>query len=107
MSNALQVPKVKAPRERLDKLLVARGYVQSRERAHAMILAGQVLVEGRPATKAGLCLPFGAEIELHGSEQQYASRGGLKLKHDLDVFSITLVLLVSMYVVDSCNKLPP
>jgi 23S rRNA (cytidine1920-2'-O)/16S rRNA (cytidine1409-2'-O)-methyltransferase len=98
MSNALQVPKVKAPRERLDKLLVARGYAQSRERAHAMILAGQVLVEGRPATKAGLCLPFSAEIELHGSEQQYASRGGLKLKHALDVFSIQPVGWVAMDV---------
>ena len=98
MSSALQAPKVKTPRERLDKLLVARGYAQSRERAHAMILAGKVWVEGRPATKAGLCLPFGTEIELQGSEPQYVSRGGLKLKHALDVFSIQPVGWVAMDV---------
>ena len=88
MSSTLQVSKVKAVRERLDKLVVTRGYAQSRERAHAMILAGQVWVDGRPATKAGLCLPSDVGIELHGSVPQYASRGGLKLKHALAVFSI-------------------
>jgi 23S rRNA (cytidine1920-2'-O)/16S rRNA (cytidine1409-2'-O)-methyltransferase len=98
MSNTLQVAKVKAPRERLDKLLVTRGYAQSRERAHAMILAGQVWVEGHPATKAGLCLPPGVEIELQGSDHQYASRGGLKLKHALDVFSIQTVGWIAMDV---------
>jgi 23S rRNA (cytidine1920-2'-O)/16S rRNA (cytidine1409-2'-O)-methyltransferase len=88
MSRNLQAAKAKEPKERLDKLLVERGYAQSRERAHAMILAGRVKVEGRPATKAGLCLPFNAEIELHGSPPRYASRGGLKLEHALAVFSI-------------------
>jgi 23S rRNA (cytidine1920-2'-O)/16S rRNA (cytidine1409-2'-O)-methyltransferase len=63
-----------------------------------MILAGQVWVEGRPATKAGLCLPFGTEIELQGSGPQYASRGGLKLKHALDVFSIQPAGWVAMDV---------
>ncbi|HXC61951.1 MAG TPA: TlyA family RNA methyltransferase [Nitrospiria bacterium] len=96
MSSTLRAAKVKAPRERLDKLLVARGYAQSRERAHAMILAGQVWVEGRPSAKAGLCLPLDVEIELHGSVLQYASRGGLKLEHALAAFSIQPVGWVAM-----------
>lgn len=98
MSSALQFPKIKAQRERLDNLLVARGHAQSRERAQAMILAGQVWVEGRPATKAGLFLPLGTEIELQVSGPQYASRGGLKLKHALDVFSIQPAGWVAMDV---------
>ncbi len=98
MCSALRVSMLKALRERLDKLLVARKCAESRERAQGMILAGQVWVDGQPATKAGLRVPWDVEIELHGSVLQYASRGGLKLEHALAVFSIQPVGWVAMDV---------
>ena len=52
------------PRQRLDVLLVNRGLVPSRERARALILAGQVQVNGQPATKAGVSVASDADIAL-------------------------------------------
>ena len=52
------------PRERLDKLLVDRGLVASRERARALVMAGNVLVHGQPETKPGTMIDPGAEISL-------------------------------------------
>lgn len=75
-------------RERLDKLLVDRGLVPSRERARAVILAGQVLVNDRPATKAGTSVAADAEIRLRTPDHPYVSRGGVKLAGALDRFGI-------------------
>ncbi|MGE0702892.1 MAG: TlyA family RNA methyltransferase [Vicinamibacterales bacterium] len=73
---------------RLDALLVERGLVASRERARALILAGDVLVDGHPVTKAGTAVPADAAIELRTPDHPYVSRGGLKLAHALGVFGI-------------------
>jgi 23S rRNA (cytidine1920-2'-O)/16S rRNA (cytidine1409-2'-O)-methyltransferase len=75
-------------RERLDKLMVERGLAASRERARALILAGQVEVAGRPADKAGMMLDPSAEIRLRQPDHPYVSRGALKLLRALEDFAI-------------------
>jgi 23S rRNA (cytidine1920-2'-O)/16S rRNA (cytidine1409-2'-O)-methyltransferase len=77
-------------RERLDVLLLARGLAPSRERARALIMAGEVRVAGQPATKAGMLAPVDAVIELaaSASETRFVSRGGLKLERALDAFQL-------------------
>jgi 23S rRNA (cytidine1920-2'-O)/16S rRNA (cytidine1409-2'-O)-methyltransferase len=73
---------------RLDKILVERGLVQSRERARALIMAGKVLVKGQVATKAGTMLDKGVEVALKEEDHPYVSRGALKLVKGLDEFEI-------------------
>jgi 23S rRNA (cytidine1920-2'-O)/16S rRNA (cytidine1409-2'-O)-methyltransferase len=75
---------------RLDALLVRRGLAASRERARALILAGQVRVDGRAITKAGASIPEDAAVALSVPDHPYVSRGGLKLAHALDVFGISV-----------------
>jgi 23S rRNA (cytidine1920-2'-O)/16S rRNA (cytidine1409-2'-O)-methyltransferase len=75
-------------RTRLDTLLVARGLVESRERARALILAGKVHVTGHSAAKAGSLVPDDAEVRVAEPEHPWASRGGIKLAHALEVFAI-------------------
>jgi 23S rRNA (cytidine1920-2'-O)/16S rRNA (cytidine1409-2'-O)-methyltransferase len=75
-------------RQRLDLLLISRGLVPSRERARALILAGQVQVNGQRATKAGVSVADDAEITLSVPDHPYVGRGGLKLAHALDAFGI-------------------
>src|SRR6516165_1942024 len=75
---------------RIDKLLVERGMVASRERAHAMVLAGRVLVDGQKVEKAGAGVNPDAEIRLLGEDLKYVSRGGLKLEAALDHWKIDL-----------------
>ncbi len=65
-----------------------RGLAPTRERARALILAGQVLVSGRPVTKAGAPVEADADITLHVPDHPYVGRGGLKLAHALDTFRI-------------------
>jgi 23S rRNA (cytidine1920-2'-O)/16S rRNA (cytidine1409-2'-O)-methyltransferase len=81
------VKPAKPARERLDQLLVARGLAPTREKAKALILAGEVLVEGRKGAKPGDIVPAGARVELTG-KLAYVSRGGLKLEAALDRFAI-------------------
>jgi 23S rRNA (cytidine1920-2'-O)/16S rRNA (cytidine1409-2'-O)-methyltransferase len=71
-------------------LLLARGLAPSRERARALIMAGEVRVAGQPATKAGTLVPVDAAIELaaSASETRFVSRGGLKLERALDAFQL-------------------
>jgi 23S rRNA (cytidine1920-2'-O)/16S rRNA (cytidine1409-2'-O)-methyltransferase len=73
---------------RLDQLLVDRGLVPSRERARALILAGDVMVDGRPADKAGTAVSSEASLTLRTADHPWVSRGGLKLVHALDSFAI-------------------
>ncbi len=75
-------------RERLDKLLVARGLAASREEARRRILAGEVLVDDRPFAKAGSLIVANAPIRLKGKPLPYVSRGGVKLQGALDYFPI-------------------
>ena len=73
---------------RLDQLLVRRGLVESRERAQALILAGQVDLGGRAAAKAGTMVSEHAEVRVIGPDHPWASRGGVKLAHALDAFGL-------------------
>ena len=76
------------PRLRLDKLVVERGLAASREKAQALILAGQIQVNGQAASKAGAAVRPDARIELVGQPLRYASRGGLKLEGALADFGL-------------------
>ena len=78
------------PKTRLDQLVVERGLAPSRERARALILAGQVLVTGKPVTKAGAAVDDAAAVELSSPDHPYVGRGGIKLAHALDVFRIAV-----------------
>jgi 23S rRNA (cytidine1920-2'-O)/16S rRNA (cytidine1409-2'-O)-methyltransferase len=73
---------------RLDKLLVDRGLVASRERAQALILAGKVLVDDQKIEKAGAQVTEAAAIRLLGEDLKYVSRGGLKLERALEYWKI-------------------
>jgi 23S rRNA (cytidine1920-2'-O)/16S rRNA (cytidine1409-2'-O)-methyltransferase len=75
---------------RIDKLLVERGMVASRERAQAMVLAGRVLVNGQKVEKAGAGVEPDAEIRLLGEDLPFVSRGGLKLQAALEHWKINL-----------------
>ena len=73
---------------RLDVALVERGLVPSRERARALILAGQVKVDGQIVSKAGAAVGDQAQVELVAPDHPYVGRGGVKLAHALEVFAI-------------------
>ena len=73
-------------KERLDLLLVQRNLAASREKAKAVIMAGNVYVEGQKEDKAGSMFPDSARIEVRGSTLPYVSRGGLKLEKALRCF---------------------
>jgi len=75
-------------RMRADQLVVGRGLATSRERARALILAGDVLVAGVPATKAGQMVEVDAEVSLRQPAHPWASRGGVKLDHALRAFGL-------------------
>jgi 23S rRNA (cytidine1920-2'-O)/16S rRNA (cytidine1409-2'-O)-methyltransferase len=76
-----------AARMRIDRLLVERGLVDSRERATRLILAGEVYADGDRVDKAGALVPADAELEVRG-RSPYVSRGGEKLVHALDHFGV-------------------
>jgi 23S rRNA (cytidine1920-2'-O)/16S rRNA (cytidine1409-2'-O)-methyltransferase len=73
---------------RLDVAVVDRGLAATRERAQALILAGQVKVDGRVVSKAGAQVAAGAIVELIAPDHPYVGRGGVKLAHALDTFHI-------------------
>ncbi len=75
-------------KERLDKLMVQRGLVPSREKAQAIIMAGMVRVDGQLARKPGQMVKEDVKIEVLGDPIPYVSRGGVKLEAALDRFSI-------------------
>jgi 23S rRNA (cytidine1920-2'-O)/16S rRNA (cytidine1409-2'-O)-methyltransferase len=77
-----------ARKSRLDTLLVERGLAATRERARALILAGQVRVDDQIVSKAGAAVHEGARLELTAPDHPYVSRGGVKLAHALEVFGI-------------------
>ena len=77
-------------KQRLDKLIFDRGLASSRERAHALILAGKVLVDGQKISKAGTGVETDADIRLLGEDLKYVSRGGLKLERALEHWKINV-----------------
>lgn len=73
---------------RLDVALVDRGLAASRERARALIMAGQVTVDDRVIAKAGTAVAADARVEIAAPDHPYVGRGGVKLAHALDDFGI-------------------
>lgn len=80
--------KPKPGKKRLDVLVVERSLAESREKAQAMILAGEVRVNGARSDKAGTQVTTNARIEITGTSAKYASRGGQKLEGALEDFGI-------------------
>jgi len=83
---------------RLDKLLVERGLVPSRERAQALILAGKVLVNEQKIVKSGATVDQDSALRLLGEDLKYVSRGGLKLEKALDHWHINVAGLTCLDV---------
>lgn len=77
-------------KERLDVLLTERGFFDSREKAKAVIMAGEVFVNGQREDKAGSKFDREAEIEVKGKVLKYVSRGGLKLEKAVEVYGLNL-----------------
>src|ERR1035437_5913296 len=77
-----------AKRERIDKLLVERGLVGSRERARRLIMSGEVWAVGQRVDKPGALLPTDVSLEVRGADIPFVSRGGLKLDAALTHWNI-------------------
>ncbi len=75
-------------KERIDKLLMERGIIESRERARALIIAGKIVVDGKTVDKPGMKVRVEAPIRLQGGDQPYVSRGGIKLEGALHAFEM-------------------
>lgn len=83
-------------KERLDVLVVKRGLAVSREKAKAMIMMGDIFVDGQREDKAGTSFKDSVEIEFRGKPMKYVSRGGLKLEKAMAEFPINLRNTVCM-----------
>lgn len=81
---------------RLDVALFEKGFCESREKAKAYIMAGQVYVNGQKVLKAGTTLKVDDEIEVRGKQMPFVSRGGLKLQKAVDVFGVQLENCICM-----------
>jgi len=79
----------KEPKKRLDLLLVERELAESRQKAQALILAGEVRVNGQRAEKAGEVFPADARVEIVGRGTRYPSRAGEKLEGALEDFGVS------------------
>lgn len=77
-------------KERLDALLTAKGLFESRAKAQAAIMAGQILVNEQKIDKPGTQVPEDAAIRILGDKLPYVSRGGLKLEKALKIFPISV-----------------
>ena len=77
-------------KKRLDVALVERGFSESREKAKALIMAGQVYVNNQKALKSGDTVKADDCLEVRGEKLPFVSRGGLKLQKAVDVFGVTL-----------------
>ena len=77
-------------KKRLDVLLFERGLAESRQKAQAVVMSGQVYVNGQKVDKAGTPTPADAPIEVRGGGLKYVSRGGLKLEKAMGTWPISL-----------------
>ena len=77
-------------KERLDVLLVKRAIAESREKAKAIIMTGNVFVNGQREDKAGSTFPEDAQIEIKGTPMKYVSRGGYKLEKAIELWEVPL-----------------
>jgi 23S rRNA (cytidine1920-2'-O)/16S rRNA (cytidine1409-2'-O)-methyltransferase len=85
-------------KQRLDKLMLERGLASSIEKARALIMAGQVVVDDHTVDKSGQQVTIDANIRLKGEQLPYVSRGGLKLRKALDEFCVDVTGLVAVDV---------
>jgi len=85
-------------KKRIDKLMVERGLAESREKAQAMIMAGNVLIDDQPATKAGTAVPEEASIRLKEAPHPYVSRGGIKLQGAIKEFNLNILNTICLDV---------
>ena len=77
-------------KQRLDRLLVERGLAETREKAQALIMAGLVMVNGQPATKAGMAVDEDQTVLLKEPGSPYVGRGGLKLEGAAKTFGLEI-----------------
>lgn len=78
----------KAPKIRVDQLLVERGHAESRTRAQALVLAGTVFSGETKIAKPGQTLPADAPLDVRGRDHPWVSRGGIKLAHAIEAFDL-------------------
>ncbi|MDQ5983390.1 MAG: 16S/23S rRNA (cytidine-2'-O)-methyltransferase TlyA [Eubacteriales bacterium SKADARSKE-1] len=83
-------------KKRLDVLLFEKGLAQSREKARALIMSGNVYVDNQKADKPGVSYPDTVEIDVRQTSLPYVSRGGLKLEKAIKVFNIDLKDKIAM-----------
>jgi 23S rRNA (cytidine1920-2'-O)/16S rRNA (cytidine1409-2'-O)-methyltransferase len=88
---------VRVARDRLDRQMVERGLVESREKAQALIMAGEVLVDGRKAQKPGVTIAATSNIEVL-ARPRFVGRGGIKLQAALEHFAVDPVGMVCLDV---------
>lgn len=88
----------KKKKERLDVLLVKRGLAESREKAKAVIMAGNVFVKEQREDKAGSTFPEDVSIEVKGTPMKYVSRGGYKLEKAIALWQVPLADQICMDV---------
>lgn len=89
------MPSEKIKKVRLDKLLLDKGLVESRQKAKALILQGSVSVDGKVVDKAGCLVKVDTSIEIN-HKMPYVSRGGLKLEDAIKVFGINVKGKITM-----------
>src|SRR5262245_58514067 len=87
---------VRPRKVRLDHLLVERGLVRSRERAQAVLLAGGVRVDGKPAAKPGALVSAEARVEILERDHPFVGRGGVKLDGALSGFALDVTGRVAL-----------
>ncbi|MBF8267533.1 MAG: TlyA family methyltransferase [Dehalococcoidia bacterium] len=92
-----EIPARRTARKRLDLTMVEQGLAESREKAQALIMAGRVRVEGKPATKAGQGVTLGEAISLEPGLEYYG-RGGIKLAHALEQLQLDVKGMVALDV---------
>ncbi|MEW6003404.1 MAG: TlyA family RNA methyltransferase [Nitrospirota bacterium] len=85
-------------KERLDKILLSRWLVKSREMARALIMEGKIFVNGKKITKPGTSVDLTSEISVKEERLPYVSRGGLKLEGALNFFSLEVKDKIAMDV---------
>ena len=90
----------------MDVLLVDLGLAESREKAKAVIMAGQVYVDHQKADKPGTVYPSTAQVEVRGPVMPYVSRGGLKLEKAMRTFGLKLDGKTAMDIGASTGGLP-
>lgn len=91
-------PAQPAKKQRLDIMIMGKGLVQSRQRARALIMTGNVLVNNRPVDKPGTLVSSQDDILLKEKDTPYVSRGGIKLEKALEILDINVKGLVCLDV---------